>query len=96
MKESIHVLETMAILAGILSFLIAACSPLKWTPPGGIIPETPGYPLLAFIRPFIRKKSLNASLSGKRDIRISYLPYDWRLNDQTLMHSPSSEGIGDG
>jgi len=57
--------------------------------------ETPGNPLLAFLEPFIRNESPVAALSGNRDISIPYPPYDWRLNDGALIHSPTSKDTAD-
>ena len=44
--------------------------------------EMPGNPLLAFIRPYIRNESIIYSMADNWNVRVSYLPYDWRLNEQ--------------
>lgn len=44
--------------------------------------EMPGNPLLAFIRPYIRNESIIDSMGDNWNIRVSYLPYDWRLNER--------------
>ena len=44
--------------------------------------EMPGNPLLAFIRPYIRNESIIDATGDNWNIRVSYLPYDWRLNKQ--------------
>ena len=44
--------------------------------------EVPGNPLLAFIRPYIRDKAIIDAMGANWNVRVSYLPYDWRLNDQ--------------
>jgi len=39
-------------------------------------------PVLRFIRQYIRNKKVIDRIDRGRDIRVSYLPYDWRLNDK--------------
>lgn len=43
--------------------------------------EMSGNPLLAFIRPYIRNESIIDSMGDNWNVRVSYLPYDWRLNE---------------
>jgi len=40
-------------------------------------------PVLRFIRQYIRNKEVIDWIDQGRDIQVSYLPYDWRLNDKT-------------
>jgi hypothetical protein len=44
--------------------------------------EVPGNRLLAFIRPYIRNEAIIDSMGDNWNVRVSYLPYDWRLNEQ--------------
>ena len=44
--------------------------------------EVPGNPLLAFIRPYVRDKAIIDAMDTNWNVRVSYLPYDWRLNEQ--------------
>jgi hypothetical protein len=44
--------------------------------------EVPGNPLLAFIRPYIRNEAIIDSMGDNWNVRVFYLPYDWRLNEQ--------------
>jgi len=39
-------------------------------------------PVLRFIRQYIRNKDVIDWIDRSRDIRVSYLPYDWRLNNK--------------
>ncbi|KKK50081.1 hypothetical protein LCGC14_3128600, partial [marine sediment metagenome] len=39
-------------------------------------------PVLRFIRQYIRNKEAIDWIDRGRDIRVSYLPYDWHLNDK--------------
>ncbi len=41
-------------------------------------------PVLAFIGPYIRTDTVKDAMAGSQTIPVSYLPYDWRLNDLAL------------
>ena len=51
--------------------------------------KKPGNYLLAFIKPYIRNLSMLDPIPIKPDTRLSYLPYDWSLNEQ-IRNEPQS------
>jgi hypothetical protein len=60
-------------------------------------PHTTSDPVLDFIRIYLRNESFAQALAADQDIRLSYLAYDWRLNEQiqttrSLPESPDTDG----
>jgi hypothetical protein len=53
--------------------------------------EATGNPVLAYIRPYLRDDAIAAALAEDQDIRLSYLPYNWRLNEQVHTSRFSAE-----
>ena len=51
-------------------------------------------PLLAFVQPYLNRQPVINALADGRDIRVSYLAYDWRLNDLADKPSPPPEDAG--
>jgi hypothetical protein len=49
-------------------------------------------PVVAFIHPYLANQTIQAELASNRDVRLSYLPYDWRLNEliQSMGSLPES------
>ena len=59
--------------------------------------HTTGDPMMEFISIYLRNEAFAEALAKNRHIRLSYLPYDWRLNEQTqttrsLPESPDTDG----
>lgn len=60
-------------------------------------PHTTSDAVLDFISIYLRNESFAKALAENRDIRLSYLAYDWRLNEQiqttrSLPESPDTDG----
>jgi hypothetical protein len=56
-----------------------------------------GNPIIAYIRPYLKNDTITEALAENQDIRLSYLPYDWSLNEQTHANRPATpEGDRDG
>ena len=58
--------------------------------------QTPN-PVVAFIRRYLGSETIKEALATNRNVRLSYLPYDWRLNEQIepadrLPESPGTNG----
>jgi hypothetical protein len=58
--------------------------------------QATGNPIIAYIRPYLNNNSITEALAKNRDIRLSYLPYDWSLNEQTHANRPATPGGRDG
>jgi hypothetical protein len=50
-------------------------------------------PVVAFIRPYLGNRTIQEALASNRDVRLSYLPYDWHLNEQ-IWPADMSESSG--
>ncbi len=54
--------------------------------------QAAGNPIMAYIRPFLRNNTITEALAENSNIRLSYLPYDWSLNEQTHTNRPGAHG----
>jgi hypothetical protein len=52
---------------------------------------TVGNPIVAFIRPYLQNELVAETLYRKPEVRVDYLAYDWRLNEQTRITGPLPE-----
>jgi hypothetical protein len=54
--------------------------------------DATGNQILAYIRPYLRNDAIAEALAENQGIRLSYLPYDWHLNEQPPNNRPQAEG----
>lgn len=54
-------------------------------------PANVGNPIVAFIRPYLENTTVVETLDRKSNVRVAYLAYDWRLNEQTRITGPLPE-----
>jgi hypothetical protein len=47
-----------------------------------------GNPIVAFIHPYLDNADVVENMNRKPDVRLAYLAYDWRLNEQTRITGP--------
>lgn len=48
-------------------------------------------PIVAYIRPYLENALVSEALDRQPDVRVAYLHYDWRLNEQTRTTGPQTE-----
>ncbi len=48
-------------------------------------------PIVAYVRPYLEKAAVAEALDRKPDVRVAYLHYDWRLNEQIRTTGPQPE-----
>ena len=51
-----------------------------------------GNPIVAFVRPYLENAAVTETLDSRPDVRVAYLAYDWRLNEQTRTTGPEPVG----
>lgn len=60
----------------------------KWFEEDFANDQTAENPITAYIRPYLRNSVIADALAENGEIRLSYLPYDWSLNEQTDTNQP--------
>ncbi len=54
--------------------------------------RTDGNPIATYIRPYLRDKGIIEALAENDNFRLSYLPYDWSLNEQSHPNGAGASG----